>query len=417
MDHKGLPTYSIRNLVFALKIKLNFKKRLKATRITHNYKQSLLQKFEEDVPLNQMFEHRFFDYIKGAYVEQLDKLNQEKTLKQANEIISLPFLNITEKSLTAPSGNKSDYLSFKPYFWLDGDINPLTKLGTVPEYLDGRPNPYLAKLSDKPKLAQLCARIHLLGIAFHITKNARYLDVAKKQIHIWFIDPETRMSPHMEYAQIMPWSGQTKGIGIIDARWLILLIDGLVMFGVEESFSKGEKKAIANWLHSFATWIMKSTSGKEEVRMKNNRGTWVDALLVYISLTLGKNAVAQQLTRYALENRPDEQITKDFKQHLELSRYTFVSYSLYNIFPMYHLMTYANWSMSNDNKAFLSSRTTRKVNFLINSSKRLASRIPKHEVGKIESIQYKATYDLNLFYPYSLAQAHTFPAIFPFVRE
>lgn len=86
----------------------------------------------------------------------MGRLVHKRTLAEAEKIVSLRFLDITEKSLLPTPGNKSDYLSFKQYCWLDENINPLQKVSIAPEWRDGRPNPYLANLSDKPKLAQLC---------------------------------------------------------------------------------------------------------------------------------------------------------------------------------------------------------------------------------------------------------------------
>ena len=411
------PRDIVLKLSSTLRFARNAKRRFSFSRLTHNYLLQSQQQFGEDIDERNTLRHPFFSWLDSAYSSEMRRLDHNRTLAEAEKIISQPFLDITEKSLVPPSGNKSDYLSFKPYCWLEENINPLQKVSIAPEWRDGRPNPYLANLSDKPKLAQLCSRIHLLALAWRATRDNRFKVYAEQQLIVWFINPVSRMSPHMEYAQLMPWSGEDSGLGIIDARWLILMIEGLVLFGGKETFNNTIINAIMNWLQSFATWIMGSLSGRMEVSMKNNRGSWVDALLVYIALSLGKESSAQAITQHALGNRPEEQLDRNFKQHLELRRFTFIGYSLYNIFPLYHLLTYASWCFANGKGDFIDEKSRRKVQLLIKSAQRLRHIIPRQEKGLIESIPFKTSNDLNLFYPYSLEQTQTFPAILPFTQD
>ncbi|BDX08522.1 hypothetical protein MACH26_40430 [Planctobacterium marinum] len=212
----------------------------------------------------------------------------------------------------------------------------------------------------------------------------------------------------------MPWRNHRRGLGIIDARWLILLIDGLAILRSESALDEDIAEALTQWFQSLSLWILSSPSGLFEVAKRNNRGSWVDALLTYSALALGIEEAALIVAEFGIKNRPQEQFDTLMLQPLEMRRYTFVSYSLYNIYPLFYLLNVLHWkysSVKNDERV---DAVNRETSLLKSAVKILQDMIPAHELNHIESIEFNENFSLNLYYPYCFAQLSNFPGIYPF---
>jgi len=376
----------------------------------NNYRSKCQQLSEVDVDTTDVLSHQYFISLKEKYACHLQWLDNKNLLNSANEIISLPYLSIIDKHPSLKISEPREYVSFAPYYWLDEDVPVMSKSKVKPTKKDGQANPFLSQRSDKPKLAQLCGRTHLLALAFLKTKNISYLHYIEKQLNIWFVEDDTRMFAHLKRAQIFPWSGKKRGFGIIDARWLILLIDALAMIKPEKESDNLLINKVCHWLLRFCDWLLKSFSGISELSRRNNRGSWVDALLCYIALAVNRTDLALHISSFSLSNRVTKQLSDDGLQPLELVRGMPVSYSLYNIFPVLYL---AEISAQLEQHNVTCSNVMR----LENSTKDLIKLIDGREEGNIESIDYKSTFDLNLYYPYSFEQIKYFPAVMPFTHN
>lgn len=372
-----------------------------------NYRSKCKKLINQPIDYDTVFEHEYFKHVFCSYRDQLKNADEHKLLQQAEEILSLPKICITDKETSLNIDNLQEYVSFAPYFWNEENSNPLNKSNSKPSYKDGRSNPFLAERSDKPKLAQVCARTHLLAIAFMKTNDVRYLDYLEEQITIWFCDEDNRMLPSMNRAQIKPWIGKKQGRGIIDSRWLILLFDALVIVKYTHGLNEQLQKNLAHWFLDFADWILSSFSGFTETGRKNNRGTWVDVVLCYIALMLNKESVAKIVIDFSMNKRPKQQIDDTGLQPFELMRYTAVSYSLYNMFPLLYLAEIQN-------HVFRQQTGWQELEKLKKSTNQLSGLIKTHEKGKIESIDFESSYNLNLYYPYSFEQLNTFPCLRPY---
>lgn len=373
-----------------------------------NYRKSCRASLSEIDNLQDCFSHSYFQSIAKKYSKKLGSVDLSWLASEADKIIKKPYLDITKKNLDTFGINSNDYISFAPYYWCETEENPLSKSSVKPSYKDSRSNPFLANQSDKPKLAQLCARVHLLALASAKYKEKHYIEYIHEQLNIWFVEQKTRMSPNMKYAQIKPWKGAKRGYGIIDSRWIILLLDALVILKYEVNYEVDE--GVMSWLIEFADWILTSSSGLNEIMRENNRGSWVDVLLCYIALSVNKQDVTISIIEHNLANRLSKQIGEDGLQPLEMRRYNPVSYSLYNMYPLYYLYNLEQHFNVDDNER-------EHINRLRGSEVSLSKLITGNEKGKIEHINFCSSYNLNLYYPYSHAQLSNFPCIIPFTEN
>ena len=374
-------------------------------RLLINYRRSCLRIMRATKRYDGSFTHPYFSQLTLQYVESLANCDQVQLLAEADALVKVPYLDISAKKWAPLEISHQNYLSFAPYYWQECNDNPLKKSSIKAVYRDGRANPFLAARSDKPKLAQMCARIHLLTLATIKHNNPKYLEYIGKQLSIWFIDEQTRMFPQMKYAQIIPWSGAQTGFGIIDSRWLILLLDALAMLTHHTDFQVDD--TISRWFNDFAIWILTSTSGLNEIMRENNRGSWVDVLLCYIGLALNKPEMANVIINQTFSNRTKKQVDEFGFQPYELKRFNPISYSLYNMYPLYYLNCISRFT----NDQFMSNAHIDRLQRIEND---LLKYIKGSEKGKIEHINFNSSFGLNLYYPYSHAQLKNFPCVLPF---
>ena len=60
-----------------------------------------------------------------------------------------------------------------------------------------------------------------LAAAWVLTGEARYSEHAARHLRAWFVDPDTRMAPHLRYAQAIHGVSPGRGTGIIDTIHLV----------------------------------------------------------------------------------------------------------------------------------------------------------------------------------------------------
>ena len=374
-------------------------------RILFNYRSSCRKALTTIDDSKEYFSHSYFQNIAVQYSNRINQVESSLLIDEADKLLAKPYLNITHKHLDTLGIDPQNYISFAPYYWQVNNENPMIKSTVKAVYRDSRSNPFLADRSDKPKLAQLCARIHLLALASIKNKDIRYIEYIHEQLNIWFINQNTRMNPHMIYAQIRPWSRANKGYGIIDSRWLILLFDAFAL--LKHKMGYEVDKEVVAWLVKFANWILSSTSGFNEILRENNRGSWVDVLLCYIGLSVNKPKMLSHIIEQSLSERLQKQINKHGFQPLEMKRYNPVSYSLYNMYPLYYLNNLEQ-HLNKEDKAH------RHIKRLQQAESGLYHLIKEHEKGKIEHINFCSNNTLNLYYPYSYSQLSNFPCVMPF---
>lgn len=93
-------------------------------------------------------------------------------------------------------GDKHDYLSYGPYWWPD----PAKKDGLPFIRRDGEIYPDSRNdATDSIRLHKMAAAVETLALAWHFTREARYADRAALLLKTWFLNPESRMNPHLAY--------------------------------------------------------------------------------------------------------------------------------------------------------------------------------------------------------------------------
>ena len=231
-----------------------------------------------------------------------------------------------QKTRVPPSGDKHDFLSLAPYWWPNS-----TKPTGLP-YIrrDGEVNPESTRDTDDGAFDHMHSVVSTLAEAYRATGEERFAARAALLLRGWFLDPATRMNPHLDYGQAVPAQNTGRGAGIIATRRLVRIIDAVQAIATSPAWTAADQAGLRSWSAAYATWLRTSKNGREEAAAKNNHGTWYDAQLVALLLYTGSLDEARRVIE-TTKRRIATQIEPDGRQPEELRRTRAWSYSVMNL--------------------------------------------------------------------------------------
>ncbi|WP_174508011.1 alginate lyase family protein [Klebsiella oxytoca] len=253
---------------------------------------------------------------------------QAALLAQADAALKHPLYSVMDKTLVAVSGDKHDYYSFPPYWWPD----PQTKDGLPYIRKDGQTNPDAnSDATDKKRLVRMSDDVYTLALGWYFSGDIRYAEKAVAQLHSWFLSANTRMNPNLEYAQAIPGINHGRGIGIIDSRALVNVVDAIALLRLSGKLSDADYRQLQQWFGDFYHWMTTSKNGFEEDNWHNNHGTWFDLQAATFALFSGKQEEAKQRLQITQLRRIVGQFDNQGRQMAELERTRPWHYSNFNL--------------------------------------------------------------------------------------
>jgi hypothetical protein len=314
-----------------------------------------------------------------------------------------PF-SVTDNAPVPSSKNKNDYYSWAPYQW----PNPKTKDGFPYIGRDGVTNPETEAKSDKPLLRKMAVATETLALAYQHTKQKRYAKKSADFIRTWFLDPKTRMNPNLNFGQCTPGVEKGTATGIIDSRWLVLVVDAVSYLKGSEALTGPEQAALKSWFKEYLNWLRTSDIGIEEGARKNNHGTWYAAQAACFAIYAGDTTLAREIVNSGKAFFND-QIDSAGRQIHELSRTKSYDYSLYNVHGLIRLAQEGDavgvdlWhhNLEDGNKRNIKSSIEYLAAFADDSSKWPYQQIAKKAI----SLDYNDGDHFSVYYPYDLYNA------------
>ncbi|AHG18536.1 alginate lyase [Chania multitudinisentens RB-25] len=238
-------------------------------------------------------------------------------IAKADKALTKPLYSVMDKSLTAASGDKHDYYSFPPYWWPD----PSKKDGLPYLRKDGQTNPDAnSDATDKKRLNSMSDDVWTLALAWQFSQKPAYAEKARDQLINWFINPQTRMNPNLQYAQAIPGINDGRGIGLIDSRALVEVIDAVELLRPANVISDDEYQKIKQWYGDFYHWMTTSQNGFEEDNWHNNHGTYFDLQAASFALFSGNIAEAKKRLQITQLRRIPSHFDMEGRQMAELER-------------------------------------------------------------------------------------------------
>ena len=192
-------------------------------------------------------------------------IDRERILKAARAALGIEPLTITKFRAPLSEGGPNDFYSNGDYWWPDP-----TKPNGLP-YIerDGESNPDNFS-QHRLAMRDLRDAVAALAAAYKVTGDDRYVTKAVELLRVFFLDPRTRMNPHLKYAQAIPGRTPGRGIGIIDALHLIEVPLAIEAMQQSPAFPPEVLAGLKQWFGELAEWMVTSKNGREEAATRNN---------------------------------------------------------------------------------------------------------------------------------------------------
>ncbi len=218
-----------------------------------------------------------------------------------------------------------DYYSQSPYWWpdaADSSAPYIRKDGRVhPDYFD----------QHHDDLHAMSETVFILGTAAFVFSDSLYADRAAHILKVWFADEQTRMNPHLEYAQAIPNRSSGRHFGIIDTNPFILAVQGIIFLQKSGLWPYNQQQPVLRWFSDFQLWFSRSDKGKAEMKYGNNHSTWYTAQLAAYSILLNDIEYQDRAWSWFRTFLLPTQLEPDGSMPLEEERTKSLSYSLMNM--------------------------------------------------------------------------------------
>ena len=249
-----------------------------------------------------------------------------------------------------------EYYSQAPYWWPQEDPKaPYTRK-------DGQTNPNRFT-ANKTSLTNMADAVFTLGATAYLTGDERYARRAARVVRLWFLDPKTRMSPSLEYAQSIRNMNSGRGTGVIDGRVFIRAIQGMEFLAQTGFWDAREDAAVRKWFQEYLRWLTTSEHAIDEKNSGNNHASWWTAQTAAVAAFVGDGAVRQMTWNWYRQQILGKQILSNGTAPREEIRPKPLSYSVFNLEAMSMVCRIAEvggvdlWSAQTKNGATLAKVT------------------------------------------------------------
>ncbi|MHA7819851.1 MAG: alginate lyase family protein [Erythrobacter sp.] len=237
-----------------------------------------------------------------------DTARSTALVEEARSALERGPYSVTDKQQLVPGAAPHDYTSIGPYWWPD----PANRGGLPYIRRDGEVNPERNGVNfDKDRLRNLGRDMETLALGYYLTGDQRFAEHAAMLARTWFLDPDTRMAPNMNFAQGIPGRVAGRGEGIIEASDLSTVVESIGLIAPSQALSDSEMTELRAWFARFASWLATSENGSAEMQKTNNHGVFYDFYLAHFALFAGLDSVtksiAENFARFRLARQMDRQ--------------------------------------------------------------------------------------------------------------
>ncbi|WP_435675975.1 alginate lyase family protein [Polaribacter sp.] len=284
------------------------------------------------------------------------RITYQKLISKADVLLKSPNPTVMHKTLIPPTRDKHDYLSISRYWW----PNPDYKDGLPWTKFDGLTNPITQTDDvDRKRLGVMSKGVWTLSLAYYFTNNEMYAQKAISMIETWFINPNTLMNPHLEFAQSVPGIAIGRPSGILDGRTIVRFVpDAIHLLSTSKHWLNSHQEITTDWFSEYLTWLKESDLGIKGSKQENNHGSWYKYQVASLGLFLGDTTLTKktvQLAQKSLDNMLDDK----GGQPLELARTRPFFYSCFNLQALANIAVIADkigidmWHYETDSKKSL----------------------------------------------------------------
>jgi len=250
-------------------------------------------------------------------------VDRERIMRVAREYVAMAPVTVTSFRSPKSPGGPHDFFSQADYFW----PNPKNPDGPYINR-DGQSNP--DNFDDHRKvMVALSIRMPALTAAWLLTKDRSYAKRAGDHLRAWFVTPETRMNPNLEFSQGVHGVSTGRNYGIIDTLHLVEVARA-ARFLNKEALSEKDRQGVHEWFREYLHWMKTSEKGRQERDTLNNHATcWALQSSEYARL-IDDEGTRDEIRTWFTGTLLPNQLGKDGSFPKELARTKPYSYSIFN---------------------------------------------------------------------------------------
>jgi hypothetical protein len=206
-------------------------------------------------------------------------IDHDRILTSAERFLGQPPTPLTSLRSERSPGSTHDYYS-EAEPTSDSAGSPNIKTKTAP------PPPFTA---HRDALFTLGLAAPALTAAYVLTGEDRYASHAVTHLHAWFIDPETRMIPRLDYAQVAQAGGRFEGI--LETLPLVEIAQAIPFLASSSAFTEASLSALHWWFADYLRWLTEpQDSGPRLAALARDRkdhhgSSWLLQAAAYATLT------------------------------------------------------------------------------------------------------------------------------------
>lgn len=223
------------------------------------------------------------------------------------------------------AGGLHDFSSEGDYWWPD----PKNPDGPYIQR-DGMTNPDNF-IAHRRLMLAFAQQVGALTAAYKITHEERYAAAAVRHLHAWFVDPATKMNPHLLYAQAIKGRNTGRSIGVIDTVHLAEVALSVEALRGAKALTAEAEAGVTGWFRDYLKWITLHPYGVEESKAKNNHGTCWTLQAACFARLVGDRTVLAECRRRLMETHLPNQMAPDGSFPEELRRTKPYGYSIFNL--------------------------------------------------------------------------------------
>ncbi|CAE6474335.1 unnamed protein product [Rhizoctonia solani] len=226
---------------------------------------------------------------------------QASIVKFADEILREGPWSVMNKSVTPPSGNKHDYLSYRPYYWPNCDgVGNTTELTQEQSTSPPPTHPHVTRPTHLSATQALMDALLYAPIAHLVLSKSPELNTAKRPdgwyasqalraAQIFFVDESTRVSPHLNFSQLLRGPGTQVGspTGVLDMHWWPKALSGILLMREMGVWSEADLEGVVSWAKAYIPWLQMNELAKAERASDNNHGSYFFNQLAALQILVG----------------------------------------------------------------------------------------------------------------------------------
>ena len=289
--------------------------------IYYTIRDNIVREFKGNLKLSlSIYNQKNINLISSKYIDEIKK----------------PFVSVLDKPFPIEIINyysHHDYLSFAPYCW----PNKLKEDDLPSDQIEREWNLECiliskeSKSNDRKALQTLFDRVTSLSLLYKKNKDERILDYIAKQISYWFINDQTKMNPHLKFANIIKGNPNENDKGLIDFKDIYYFLSAIKL--IEEDLSKVQNFDLLYfkyWLIEYYSWLTNSNIARKKTFSLNYHKTFYLLQKAAIESYMGmeNNLFETFVNTFVFINN---NIYDNSNQKERLKRKTFQDYCCFNI--------------------------------------------------------------------------------------